>query len=69
MGEVRNVYKVLVGKCKGKIPTGKPKCMWQDNIKINPTAIGFGGAEQTHLAHDRDQRQAVVNNVVNMWVP
>ena len=34
MGEGRGVYRVLVGKREGKIPLGRPRRRWEDNIKI-----------------------------------
>jgi hypothetical protein len=33
--EVRNEYRVLVGKPEGKRPLRKPKCRWEDTIKID----------------------------------
>jgi hypothetical protein len=30
---VRNAYKILVGKPEGKRPFGRPKRMWEDNIR------------------------------------
>jgi hypothetical protein len=35
MGEMRNVYKIFVGKPEGKRPLGRFKHRWEDNIKIN----------------------------------
>jgi len=35
MGERRCVYRVLMGKPKGKRPLEKPRRRWEDNIKIN----------------------------------
>jgi hypothetical protein len=34
-GEMRDLYKVLVGKRKGKRPLGRPRPRWENNIKIN----------------------------------
>jgi hypothetical protein len=34
MGERRGVYRVLVGKPDGKNPLGRPRCRWEDNIRI-----------------------------------
>jgi hypothetical protein len=34
MGEVRSVYKVLVGKPERKRPLGRPRRRWEDNIKM-----------------------------------
>jgi hypothetical protein len=31
--------------------------------------IGWEGVYQIHLAQDRDQCQALVNAVMNLWVP
>jgi hypothetical protein len=33
MGEGRNVYRVLVGKHKGKRPLGRPRRRWEDGLK------------------------------------
>jgi len=35
MGEVRNTYKVLVGKPEGRRPLGRPKRRWEDSIRID----------------------------------
>ena len=34
MEESRNAYRVLVGKPKGKRSLAKPRCKWEDNIKM-----------------------------------
>jgi hypothetical protein len=35
MGEKRNVYRLLVGKPEGKIPLGRLRRRWIDNIKMD----------------------------------
>jgi hypothetical protein len=35
MREIRNVYRLLVGKPEGKRPLGRPRCRWIDNIKMD----------------------------------
>jgi hypothetical protein len=35
MGDRRGVYRVLVGKLKGKRPLGRPTFRWEDNIKMH----------------------------------
>jgi hypothetical protein len=35
MGDRRGVYRVLVGKPVGKRPLGRPRHIWEDNIKTN----------------------------------
>jgi len=39
MGERRDVYRVLVGKPEGKRPLGKPRCRWEDNIKMDLQSV------------------------------
>jgi hypothetical protein len=33
---MRNAYKMLVRKPEGKRPLGRPRCRWEDNIKMYP---------------------------------
>jgi hypothetical protein len=40
MGEGRVVHRVLVGKHEGKLPLGRPRRRWEDNIKMDPQKIG-----------------------------
>jgi hypothetical protein len=35
MGRKRNAYRVLVGKPKGNSLLGRPRRMWEDNIKLD----------------------------------
>jgi hypothetical protein len=44
MGEGRGVYRVLVGKHEGKIPLGRPRRWWEDNIKMDLQEVGCGCA-------------------------
>jgi len=45
MWEWRGVYRVLVGKPKGKRPLGRPRHRWEDNIKMDLEEVGFGGMD------------------------
>jgi hypothetical protein len=69
MGEGRCVYRVLVGRPEGKIPLGRPRRRWEDNIKMDLREIGIDGANWIQLAQDRVQWRACVNMVMNLWVP
>jgi hypothetical protein len=40
MGEDRDVHRVLVGKPEGKRPLGRPRCRWEDNIKMDLQKVG-----------------------------
>ena len=69
MGERRGVYRVLVGKSEGKRPLGRPRCRWEDNIKMDLQEVGSGGMDWIKLSQDTDRWLALVNAVVNLWVP
>ena len=69
MGERRGLYRVLVGKPEGKRPLGRLRCRWEDNIKMDLQEGGCGGMDWIELAQDRDRCWALVNAVMNLWVP
>jgi hypothetical protein len=41
MGDRRGAYRVWVEKPEGKRPLGRPKCGWEDNIKIDLKEVGY----------------------------
>ena len=40
MEEGRSVLKILTGTPKGKIPLGRPRRIWEDDIKMDLREIG-----------------------------
>jgi hypothetical protein len=68
-GGERGVYRVLLGKPEGKIPMGKPRCRWEDNIKADLKEVGCGGMDWIELAQDRDRWRAIMNAVTNARFP
>ena len=42
MEEGRGVHKVLVGKPEGKIPLGRSRRRWEDNIEMDLQEVGSG---------------------------
>jgi len=69
MGEGRGEYRVLAGKPEGKRPLGRPRCRWEDNIKMDLHEVGCGGMDWIKLAQDRDRWQALMNAVMNLRIP
>jgi hypothetical protein len=68
MGEVRGAY-ILVGRPEGRIPLGRRRRRWEDNIKMDIMEIGFGDVDWIHLVQDRNTWRALVNTVMNLQVP
>jgi hypothetical protein len=58
-----------VGNPEGKGPLGRPRRRWVNNIKMDLREIGWDGMDRFKLAQDRDQWRALVNTVMNLWVP
>ena len=66
MGQVRGVYRVLVGKPEGKRPLGRPRRRWEDNIKMDLQEVGGCCDDWMELAQDRDRWRALVSTVMNL---
>jgi hypothetical protein len=69
MWERRGAHRALVGKPEGRRTLGRPRRRWEDNIKIDFREVGWGGMDWINLAEDRDRWRALVNAVMNLWVP
>jgi hypothetical protein len=69
MGEKRNAYRILVGEPEGKRPLGRPRHKLVNNIKMDLREIEWDGMDWIDLAQERDQWRALVNTVINLWVP
>jgi hypothetical protein len=69
MGEMRSVYSILVGKPEGNRPFERSRHRWEGNIRMDLREIVWESVDWIHLARDRDQWRAVVNTVMNPWVP
>jgi hypothetical protein len=49
MGKERKLYKLLVGKPEGKRPLGRPRCRWEDGIRLDLRETGWGSVEWIQL--------------------
>jgi hypothetical protein len=63
------VYKVLVPKAEGNRLLWRPRCRWEDNIKMDFQEVGCGIMDWIELAHNRDRWREFVNAVMNLRVP
>jgi len=50
----RGCNRVLVVKPEGKIPLGRPRRRWVDNIRTDLQEVGCGYMDWIGLAQDRD---------------
>jgi hypothetical protein len=51
-----------------KRPLGRPKCRWEDNIRMHFIQTEWGGMDWIILAKNRDQWRALVNTAKNLRV-
>jgi hypothetical protein len=68
MGERRGLYRVLVGKPEGKRPLVRPRCKWEDIIKMDLQEVGCWVMDWIELVQDRHSWRALVNAVMNIRV-
>jgi hypothetical protein len=64
-----HVYMVLVVEPGGNRTLGRPRRIWEDNIKIYLQETEWESLDLIHLAQDRDEWQAVVNTPLKLRVP
>ena len=58
-----------MGKLDGRRSLGRHRRKWEDNIKKDLQEVGCGGMELIKLAQDRDRWRALLNAVMDIWVP
>jgi hypothetical protein len=66
---LRNTYEILVKKPYGKRPFRRPRHRWEDSNRMYLREIGWKGVDWIYLAQVKDHSQAVVDMVMNLWVP
>jgi hypothetical protein len=66
MGEMRDAYRIFVGKPRRKRPLGRSRDIGEDDIEIDLKEIGRENVGWIRLAQDRHQRWAFVNKVTNL---
>jgi hypothetical protein len=64
----RKLYRVLAGKQEGKRPLGRPRCRWEDGIRMDLRENGWGSVDWIQLPQDRGWWWALVNMVINLQV-
>ena len=59
MKEGRSAFKIVTGKPTGKRPLGRPRRIWEDNIRMDVKEIGINTRNWVDLAQDRDYWRAL----------
>ena len=66
---VGGVFKILTDKPTGKWPLGRPRHIWEDNIRMDLKEIGINAGNWVVSARNRDYWRAVVNAALKLRVP
>jgi hypothetical protein len=70
---VRSLYRAdsltAAARDLARYPLGRPRCRWEDNIKMDVQEVGGGRGDWMELAQDRDRWQALISTVKNIRVP
>ena len=69
MEEGRSALKILTGTPTEKIPLGRPRGRWEDNIRMDLEEIGINAGNWVDLAQGRNCWRALVNAALNFRVP
>ena len=69
MEQNSSIFKVLTGTPTGKRSLGRPRCRWEDNIRMDLKKIGVNMRTWIDSTHDRDYWRALENATLNLRVP
>ena len=58
-----------MGRPDGRRQLGRLRRRWEDNIKIDIQSVRWVGMDWIDLTQDMDRWRALVNTVMNLWVP
>jgi hypothetical protein len=68
MGEMRNAYKMLVGKPEGKRPPREDQGVEWRMILLAIMKVGWKVVDWIHVAQDRGHCQALISSAINVEV-
>jgi hypothetical protein len=68
-GEEESADRILVEIPEGRRQLGRLRHRWEDNIKMDLQEWDEADIDWIDLAEDTDRWRAVVNAVMNLWIP
>jgi hypothetical protein len=69
MADMRNAYKILIGKHEGKRPLGRSRRRWEDNIVKDRREMGWDvPVYWICMTQDRFRWRALMNMTMNFRV-
>jgi hypothetical protein len=68
LADGREAYRIFVGRLDEKRHLERPRCRWEDNIKIDLQQLRWN-IDWIDMAEDMDRWWALVNAVMNLRVP
>ena len=54
MEEIRGTFEILTGKLTGKRHLGRPRCRWEDNIRMDLKEISINARNWVESGQGRD---------------
>ena len=67
MEESRSAFIILTGRPTGKIPLGRPRRRWEDNIRMDLEEVGINAGNWVDSTQDRNYWRALA--ALNLRVP
>jgi len=68
MEEGKSAFKILTDKPTGNRHLRRPRCRWEEYIRMDLEEIGINAGNLVDSAQDRDYWRALVNAALNLWV-
>ena len=69
MEEGRSAFEILTGTPAGKIYLGRPRRIWEENIRMDLKEMGINTRNWVDSAQVKDYWRALVNAVLNLRAP
>ena len=66
MEEGKSAVKILTDKPTGRRPLGRPRCRWEDNIRMDLEEIGINARNWVDSTQDTNYWRALVNAALNL---